>query len=84
MYVIWFNPHHLTYYLTYYKSYKDYSVGFKNSYSHEVVQVLFYNYKKNKLVACLDRYDYYLQMHQKKTTIKSRIKSMLIDFINKL
>lgn len=85
MLIIWFNPHLG---IHYFKKYNFYShsklyLGFKNSYNHEIVQILMIsNY--STLLNVKDYNDYYYKKSDVSPKFKNVIKSKLIDFINKL
>ena len=83
MLLIYYNYNYNFFYVIYKKFY-DYEkyVGFKNSYNHEIVQILIFH--KNELYNISNSTDYhdvlYLERRKKRNTIRKRI----ISFLNKL
>ena len=85
MLIIWFNPnlgiHYFKKYNHYYHS--NLYIGFKNSYNHEIVQILIIS-NHSTLLNVKDYNDYYIKSNVVSPKFKNVIKSKIIDFIYKL
>ena len=83
---IWYNPNKNKFYTKYVRTAfiaKDYKVGYKNSYGHELVGL--FMLEKNRLIICDSWDDYYTYKrdYYKPKQIKKRIIRKIIKFLER-
>lgn len=80
MILIWFNPRLEKFYTKFYKHYVEnkFYVGFKNSYDHEVVQIIIFG-SHDKYYSVYDYCDYYIRSRRinKNKKLINSLKSFL-------
>ena len=84
MILIWFNPNNQLLYAKFYKHYIEnkYFLGYRNSYDHEVVQIIIIT-SDNKIYSVYDYLDYYIRSRDSTKKNKKLINSIrnLLDKI---
>lgn len=84
MLLVYYNDNYHVFY-TVYKEFYDYDkyVGYKNSYNHEIVQILIFF--KNELYSIQDYSEYHNLLHpvEKRRKKRNTLKRRIIRFLNK-